>query len=340
MSAKSMISIPTTSTSSDGVLYYHISLKLPLRNITVLRRYSEFITLVDDLSKDLGINTKEFPYKLPPKSQFWKSKNELIESRRNALCEFLNCVVEDRELQNHPIVHQFLQIPGQFKFSPRLFTNEKTSSDESQLVIIDNDMDKFAWLDYLRRYRDYLSKLSSSVSIYSITQKADIRSQMSSFFLPNIDKLANCLEKLKNDRQIDSKEYETRKISIDSLKSDFLVFLNHRIFTQPFSEKPTSSSSRSGRVLGASQDQFHATENSKTVDMSNKELLGQQLQVHSSQDGELNELRKIIRRQREIGEVIKTEVDEQNELLDGFNEDVERTGQKLHKARQDAKRIL
>lgn len=335
-----MISIPTTSTLSNGVQYYHISLKLPLRNITVIRRYSEFITLVEDLSKDLGINTKQFPYKLPPKSQFWKLKTELIELRRNALCEFLNCVVTDRELQNHPIVHQFLQIPGQFKFPPRLFANEETSYDESHLEIIDTDIDKFSWLDYLRRYRDYFSKLSSLISSYSITQKADLRSRMNSFLLPNIDRLANCLEKLKNEKQISLKEYETRKSSVDSLKSDFLVLLNHRIFSRPSSEKHVSSSNRLGRVLGASQDQYPLTENSKTVNLSNKELLGQQLQVHRLQDEELNELRKIIRRQREIGEVIKTEVDEQNELLDGFNEDIERTGQKLHKARQDAKRIL
>lgn len=89
------------------------------------------------------------------------------------------------------------------------------------------------------------------------------------------------------------------------------------------------------RVLGG-----ETKETEDTLPLNNQELLQHQVQIHQSQDQELEELRKIIARQRQIGETISTEVEEQNAMLDKFNEEVEQTTDKIKQARRRTRKIL
>ncbi|KAG5419677.1 hypothetical protein I9W82_001557 [Candida metapsilosis] len=89
------------------------------------------------------------------------------------------------------------------------------------------------------------------------------------------------------------------------------------------------------RVLGG-----ETKETEDTLPLNNQELLQHQVQIHQSQDQELEELRKIIARQRQIGETISTEVEEQNAILDKFNEEVEQTTDKIKQARRRTRKIL
>ena len=83
-----------------------------------------------------------------------------------------------------------------------------------------------------------------------------------------------------------------------------------------------------------------ASETNDTLPLNNQELLQQQIQIHKNQDQELYELRKLIQRQRELGELINTEVEEHNELLDGFEHEVENAAAKVKSARLRARKIL
>ena len=92
---------------------------------------------------------------------------------------------------------------------------------------------------------------------------------------------------------------------------------------------------RSKRVLGGA-----VKETPETLPLNNKELLQHQVQIHQNQDKELDQLRVLIARQKQIGELINAEVEEQNEMLDRFNEEVDYTSSKIKQARRRAKKIL
>jgi regulator of vacuolar morphogenesis len=57
------------------------------------------------------------------------------------------------------------------------------------------------------------------------------------------------------------------------------------------------------------------------------------------QDTSVDELAKVVRKQREIGLAIQTEVTEQNEMLRGVEEDVDRVKKKVDIAGKRSKKI-
>jgi regulator of vacuolar morphogenesis len=73
---------------------------------------------------------------------------------------------------------------------------------------------------------------------------------------------------------------------------------------------------RSGRVLGK--------ETERTRELDNQGVLQLQRQTMDEQDQSVEELLKIIRRQKELGIAINEEVEVQNALLSMANEDAER----------------
>lgn len=86
------------------------------------------------------------------------------------------------------------------------------------------------------------------------------------------------------------------------------------------------------RVLGGQ-------ETADTVNLTTAELLQQQKQIHKDQDHEVEQLRQIVARQRQLGQAIGDEVDLQNEMMDQFSEEIDRTKDKLAGARERAKKF-
>ena len=71
-----------------GSTYYQINIKLPLRSFTIKKRYLEFQQLVLDLSRSLGIDSRDFPYELPGKRINWLNKASIVEERKVGLQNF------------------------------------------------------------------------------------------------------------------------------------------------------------------------------------------------------------------------------------------------------------
>ena len=90
-----------------GSTYYQINIKLPLRSFTIKKRYLEFQQLVLDLSRNLGIDSRDFPYELPGKRINWLNKTSIVEERKVGLAEFLNNLIQDSTLQNEREVLSF-----------------------------------------------------------------------------------------------------------------------------------------------------------------------------------------------------------------------------------------
>lgn len=323
----SLITIGSTS-ESDGVTYYDVNITLPLRALTVSKRYSDFGNLVKLLCDDLGISLGEFPYQLPPKGSFFTSKAKIVNERRFSLSEFLNSVVRDRDLQNRPAVHSFLQLPSNFKFTPAMFEEEGISDSKFLIDESSEDIDNSQWLKYLRQVKSALAELPRGDDIAS---RSAAREHVNKYIQPNIQKLASALSLLNLSGAIDSSQFSQRTSSLRELLNE----TERLIFKRDVAAKKEGSP----HYAFSKKQKDPAKETSSTADLDNHQLLQQQQQIHKDQDQEVEQLRKIIARQREIGETIGREVEEQNEMLDRFNDEVDASSDKMKDARARAKKV-
>ncbi|KAI5968551.1 hypothetical protein CANMA_002296 [Candida margitis] len=297
------IAIPT-EIDIDGSTYYQIDIKLPLRSYSIKKRYSDFEQLVDTLCHDLGIGHKDFPYALPGKRINWLNKYNVIEERKRGLTEFLNAMISDRALQNECEFISFLQLPKNFKFQDRPQVNNEN------------------WHELYRKVKSELFELSKTYGSNVIKLKEQIRKSIQ----PSITDL------ITSSATEDKVESQRRRDMISQLQSkiDEMLIQPQQSDVQSFS-----------RVLGGGgKGGKDAKETEETLPLNNKELLQHQVQIHQTQDQELEQLRMIIARQRQIGETISTEVEEQNAMLDKFNEEVEQTTDKIKQARRRTRKIL
>lgn len=316
-SERPVVSIPST-TSANNAVYYNILLKLPLRSMTIPRRYSEFFRLVQDLSDDLGINPSDFPYKIPPKSFMFSSSAKVVAERRDQLASFLNQAVTDKEIQNNRIFLEFLKLPADFELSSIFKRGLNVVSDLS----IPPSLDDQQWLELYRRYKQRAHEFEIAYK-ESQTLKEKIAIQKESKDLQrHLDELRATISKLK----ISAKDKLKKEAAVCNLK---LLILLIGAWSADRREQNGGHGS-----LGK------ASETNDTLPLNNQELLQQQIQIHKNQDQELYELRKLIQRQRELGELINTEVEEHNELLDGFEHEVENAAAKVKSARLRARKIL
>ncbi|EMG45799.1 hypothetical protein G210_3994 [Candida maltosa Xu316] len=299
----SVITIPT-ETEISGSIYYQINIKLPLRSFIIKRRYSEFESLVSNLCRHLGIDNRDFPYSLPGKRINWLNKSNVIEERKVGLAEFLNNIVLDSSLQNEKEVLSFLQLPTNFRVTKDMLTNQRPDLESVQVN----------WYDVYRKLKSDIQ----SESVDSINEKIQMRDRMIKLYQPRMLDLLNTIDS--NDRE----EAKKRKQLVGHLQEKLDELLDKEL------PKPK-------RVLGgASQPK----ETADTLPLNNQELLQHQIQIHKTQDQELEQLRIAISRQRQIGELINAEVEEQNSMLDRFNEEVDHTSSKIKQARQRARKIL
>ncbi|KAG0640443.1 Phox homologous domain-containing protein [Tuber brumale] len=110
------ISIPTTSlATSPGKPHtvYHILLRLPLRSITVKKRYNDFVDLHSRLTDTVGSVP---PKPLPPKSYFSRTVGNpaMTEERRDGLEKYLLGILrsDDPRWRDSPAWRTFLNLPA------------------------------------------------------------------------------------------------------------------------------------------------------------------------------------------------------------------------------------
>jgi regulator of vacuolar morphogenesis len=101
------------------------------------------------------------------------------------------------------------------------------------------------------------------------------------------------------------------------------------LFNGASSQKPSGR-----RVLGAP-----AQETDKTRELDNEGVLQLQQQIISEQDEDLVDLTTVVRRMKEMGVAINTEIVEQNAMLGLFEEDVERVDGKIKIAKKRIDKI-
>lgn len=357
------ISIPTTTLShtSPPHTLYHITLRLPLRSFTVSKRYSDFAAFHSNL---VSQTNSQPPVPLPPKSWFSKtvSNERFREERRRGLEAYLRAINEapDGRWRTSSAWRAFLNLPTAAATSK----SNGTSNTFSRLHAAITDpgaaantaiTDPTLWLDYYRDMKSHLhdARLHLSRRDQETTpQKQHESSAQAKTSLVRAGSMISTLEEgLKSlsgrGTQESSKssslgdgELRRRKdLLINARKErEGLEDLLHAMAAKSRIDHTVASvqdvaallnagnadavnggrrtPARSGRVLGK--------ETERTRELDNEGVLQLQQQTIRDQDQSVEELMKIIIRQRELGTAIHEELEVQNELLKLADEDTDR----------------
>lgn len=314
----------------NGAVYYNINTRLPLRSVIALRRFSEFLKLTQDLSKELGMAPSEFPYRLPSKGGVLSNKQKLASSRIKPLEIYLNKIIQDRDLQNRTNVHEFLQLPRSYKFTPEASVRNPEDGDYNGDTLINlrsEDITKKNWLSIVRMGRSVLNRIENKDLPSTVAERRRIKKCV----LSAINLLEFSLTKQYKEGEIIQSEFKERTTTLSLLKEEAAA--NTGSYSGSTKDEAASTWSRHLNANDQPKETMH------TITFSNKELVQKQQQEHKDQDLELEELRKAIANQKKIGEAINREVTEQNEFLDALSSEVEASNGKLDNARARTRKI-
>ncbi|AMD22438.1 HGR099Wp [Eremothecium sinecaudum] len=336
--------ITDTEVINKSYVIYTISVKVKLpsgitNEYKSKRRFREFLKLKRDLETEF--NT-EIPYEFPSKKfNLWAIKPsyfdpEIIDERKQTLGVFLGDLLNDsfdvRWKQSKTLCN-FLDMPynwyndsdGQKAAAP---LNEEDTQEMLQ------DVSK--WLESIRDAKSQFEEAKRNGNNITIMRiRLEVR------------KLEKALTHIQEKRLLGEGEVNRRWIILNALKAD----LNkHSDVTSPSFEKQTYlgkySDDVKSQLLGENKKPHKPAvgrrklgETAETIGLSNKELL----QLHKNrmvdQDAELESLRQIVIKQKQLSVNMNQELATQNEMLDMFVEDVNATSNKLRMANISAKRF-
>ncbi|KAL1990606.1 hypothetical protein VTN49DRAFT_6445 [Thermomyces lanuginosus] len=369
------ITIPSATVTPTHTVY-NITVRLPLRSFVVQKRYSEFAALHNELIQQVGNSTAVPPAPLPKKTWFTNTNtNEALrEERRQGLERYLQAINDgdDPRWRNTSAWRSFLNLPrravsaasggdedGGETAKEQLHRALTTPSDE---VVI---TDPVLWLDCHRELKSYLHDARLHLTRRDQATTPQKQHESSVHARSSLAKAGNMLhaleEGLKNLRSgsnggpsLGDGEIRRRRDLLAAAKKERDGLENlHTAMLQKSKLDSTvaaiqdkndllSSANnaggstalarpRSGRVLGKETD--------KTRELDNQGVLQLQKETIAAQDQSVEQLRKIIQRQKELGIAINHELEIQNELLSLADEDVDRLNRKIEIGKKRAEKI-
>ncbi|KAI2615217.1 Phox-like protein [Hypoxylon sp. NC1633] len=362
MAPPAEITIPTSSLktppdNSKPYTLYNITLRLPLRTFVVQKRYSDFAALHHTLSTFVGTPP---PVPLPGKSWFKSTVNspELTEDRRRGLESYLRAIAEspDRRWRDTPAWRTFLNLPSVSS------TGNSAASVRAGYGIPNRDaanaaaaQDPGTWLDLhgemkrdfqeARRClarRDTATDNSTAVEAGSAAKKALVKAGSL------LTVLGDGIRAMHDAKRLGEGEIRRRKdlLSAARVEREDLEKLSAMVSAAMKASQRAMPSAADkaalvgngpksrGRVLGAP-----LPENERTRELDNQGVVQLQRQMMKEQDQDVEELAKIIRRQREIAENINHEVLEQTEMLDHVSDQADVLTGKVGVAKNRVKKM-
>lgn len=316
------VDIPETLVE-DGVVFYVVQVKLPYKNYTVRKRFSEFQSLKQNL-EILKLN-KTIPYTLPSRFNLMGSSEKVVEKRRVELARFVNELLSDQELKQNHLVLDFLGLPK------TVFMTENMNVKEDWLGS-DKSIGVNTWPLQLKNVDISVKNLSTK--IFNNAIDTTLARSTSLQIRKQIDNLAQYLSN--HEKELGPGEFKRRNELLSSTRREFydlnMMMKNAANNTESpsFSRTPLIASNK--RVLGA-------RETALTLPLNNAELYQQQQLQMQKQDQDIDQIRSLIQRQREIANVINNEVQEQNEILDTLAQEVDESSQKMRIAKKMTRKI-
>ncbi|KLP05232.1 Uncharacterized protein Y057_13604 [Fusarium fujikuroi] len=337
--APTEIAIPSTSVSDEGskkpYTLYNITLRLPLRSFVVQKRYSDFDALHQALTQQVGAPP---PEPLPAKHWLKSTVNsvELTRDRQAGLEKYLRAIAEspDRRWRDTSAWRAFLNLPSSST------TNSAISAGGMIKSAVAGAADPGTWLDIHRDLKQNLHEARQSAKRVLVRSGTLIAT------------LADGLRKIQESKRLGEGELRRRRDLVSQARME-------REGLDKLSNSMPNSTSASGRG-GLSQGQASATdkagllkggrpagrvlgaplpETDKTRELGNEGVLQLQKEEMQNQDLAVEQLTAVIRRQREMGERIHEEVEDQIRLLDELDQDTDRTGAKLKVANNRIKKM-
>ncbi|KIX95136.1 uncharacterized protein Z520_09052 [Fonsecaea multimorphosa CBS 102226] len=360
------ISIPNTTISGSSKPYtiYNVSLRLPLRSFTVQKRYSDFVVLHSGLTDQVGSPP---PCALPAKSWFQKtvSNPQLTEERRRGLETYLKTIneIDDSRWRSTSVWRAFLNLPSSFA--------SQTSSKAGALHSVISGpggggapiTDPVIWLDVHRDLKAQLQDARLNLTNRdqaSTPQKQHEASAAAKSHLVKAGSLIAALEEgLTNiqtatdgggwgGQKLGEGEIRRRKDLIASAKrdKDGLENLLNAMATKSKLDSAVASMQETQHLMGNGTNKpkvgggrVLGKETAETRELDNQGVLQLQKQKMADQDRDVEELRRIVQRQKELGIVINQELEVQNEMLRMVDEDVDRVHGKIQIAKRRVGKI-
>ncbi|ETN36281.1 uncharacterized protein HMPREF1541_08558 [Cyphellophora europaea CBS 101466] len=362
------ISIPNASTRSEPKLHtiYNITLRLPLRSYNVQKRYSDFVDLHSSLASVTGQSP---PATLPAKSWFSRTVNnpELTEQRRQGLETYLQTIntTPDTRWRNTSVWRAFLNLPSSFASANSSKADTLHSFVAGPTSGNAPITDPVLWLDCHRDLKTHLHDARLHLTTRdqaSTPQKQHEAGAAAKSSLVKAGSMIGVLDEgltgiQKSSQKLGEGELRRRKDLMasarkdkDSLESLLSAMtqkskLDSAVAAIPDKANLLSSTAASttgssgggnkpksgGRVLGK--------ETAETRELDNQGVLQLQKQRMAEQDLDVEELRKIVQRQRELGTQIHDELEVQNDLLRMVDEDVDRVKGKIDVAKKRVGKI-
>lgn len=321
-------------------------MRLPLRQYTLQKRYSDFTILQDQFIQVIGLPP---PVSLPKKHYLSSTLNNpaLVEERRKGLEEYLQSIVnaEDPKWRDSPPWRTFLNLP---------VLNKHAKKDDR---VRDED-----WLEIhkqakilLQDARQHLSRRSTAPTIkdqHSASAAAKRCLVLAGTKVTSLQNTLNAIETEKDRGRVGlgDGEIRRRRDLIRELNAEILGLerLSQSIATQRTTLSVPNASEKHPNPLFTQQAPAVSTrrvfgapppETERTKGLENDELLQLQTTVMKEQDEQMDDFLRQVRRTRGIAEQIHEELDSQVELLGGLEEDVERVGGKLRRATKRADKL-
>lgn len=356
------ISIPNTTTKADPKPHtvYNITLRLPLRSFNVQKRYSDFVDLHSSLTSLCG---QAPPSPLPSKSWFSKTINnpDLTEERRLGLEKYLQAINthSDTRWRNNAVWRAFLNLPSS------LTTSTQSSKADTLHSFVSGPgsgnqpiSDPILWLDCHRDLKTHLhdarlqltnrDQASTPQKQHEASAAAKSSLVKAGSMLSALDDGLSQIQKSTSTQKLGDGELRRRRDLLSSARKDkdglesLLSAMTQKskldstvaaasVQDKDSLLKNTSSNNSGkprtgGRVLGK--------ETNETRELDNQGVLQLQKQKMHDQDMDVEELRKIIQRQRELGTQIHEELEVQNDLLKMVDQDVDRVQGKIDVAKK------
>lgn len=277
-----------------------------LQSYQITRRYSEFTAFHSQIIDTNGVTP---PVPLPPKSYL---RAPDVHERRLGLEAYLRAIIEDKSLRTSAVVKQFLEVP-----IPR---QARQARDFYELV-----RDVRADLQLARRHLQ-----SHNPNSYIQVKKALSSAEKTFAEITSLEKEVNISDAEMRRRKDVCDELHRESLSLMTLAQNYrnsAAATNHTVQSQPThdSNSPFVPKTSGGRRLGV------ANETASTLGKTNEELLQGQTQIIQQQDDLLSSLLPVLQRQKELGNIIGHELDEQSDLLDQVSESMDTLEHKLKK---------
>lgn len=358
------ISIPTTTISNTSKPYtiYNVTIRLPLRTYTVQKRYSDFVSFHTSLTNQT-VSAPPAPLPAKSWFSKTISNATFREQRRRGLEEYIRAIndADDARWRTSSAWRSFLNLPASSASQAVSSSGGGAAANlhasltgpggvggdgSSQQAPI---TDPTTWLDCHRDVKTQLHDARLHLTRRdqaSTPQKQHECSSQAKSSLVRVGTMLGALDEGLNNlksgsgggdggggAQLGDGELRRRKDLLASARKekDGLENLMNAMATKGkldtavasmqdkkslIGNGPSSKPKTSGRVLGKETDQ--------TRELDNEGVVQLQRQKMQNQDLEVDEIRKIVTRQKELGTAINEELHVQNEMLNLVDEDAER----------------